>query len=652
MIKDFVNKIINLIKSKDYKGALIEIENYSDSSYPYNNNPILLYYLSFIKNRLNEKEKALEIVNLLTKKKPDFTEAYHLSSNINEDLKRYDISKKILETLIEKNPNNWKANYNLGRLYKIHLKNKNKALKYFQKALENNQNNNDIWSAVGNLQKDLNHYEEATNTFTNIIKKFPENYKNFIQLADMQLSTGLIDMAEESLIKAMELSKDNEKIMNLLGSCYLRQSRLDEAEDIFKKIISFNLKNKEEELSYRNLLITKAYKNDYDQNSLSKIIDQYINKFGNKEKKNTKIEFRNNKKIRIGFVSADFRTHSINNVIHSLFINKDKKKFEFYCYYSNNFEDNITKWYKNNSNSWKNIYKLTDIEASNLIISNNIDILIFLGGYTEKNRFSLATYRSASKQISLHPITSSNIKELDYWITDSYLNPPDIKEKTSEKLIRIESLFNFSKVENKLLPRIKEPPMKKNNFISFSSFNNPAKISLESLNLWQKVLNNFKDSKLYLKYFNFLNNQKIQNRICDFFEKKKINHKRIIFIKQDNEEHFLECYNNIDIALDTFPYSGATTTYGAICMGVPVFTLTGKNYISRQSASVLESVGLSEWVAKDKNKYIQTLKKLVNLKIISKLRNNLREQIKNSRINNDINFYKNFESSIEQIINE
>ena len=557
-----------------------------------------------------------------------------------------------METLIEKNPNNWKANYNLGRLYKIHLKNKNKALKYFQKALENNQNNNDIWSAVGNLQKDLNHYEEATNTFTNIIKKFPENYKNFIQLADMQLSTGLIDMAEESLIKAMELSKDNEKIMNLLGSCYLRQSRLDEAEDIFKKIISFNLKNKEEELSYRNLLITKAYKNDYDQNSLSKIIDQYINKFGNKEKKNTKIEFRNNKKIRIGFVSADFRTHSINNVIHSLFINKDKKKFEFYCYYSNNFEDNITKWYKNNSNSWKNIYKLTDIEASNLIISNNIDILIFLGGYTEKNRFLLATYRSASKQISLHPITSSNIKELDYWITDSHLNPPDIKEKTSEKLIRIESLFNFSKVENKLLPRIKEPPMKKNNFISFSSFNNPAKISLESLNLWQKVLNNFKDSKLYLKYFNFLNNQKIQNRICDFFEKKKINHKRIIFIKQDNEEHFLECYNNIDIALDTFPYSGATTTYGAICMGVPVFTLTGKNYISRQSASVLESVGLSEWVAKDKNKYIQTLKKLVNLKIISKLRNNLREQIKNSHINNDMNFYKNFESSIEQIINE
>ena len=647
MIEDFIKKVINLIKNKDYKNALIEIENY-----PNNKNSFLLYYLAFIKDKLDRKEESLEILNTLTKNNPNFIEAYHLSSNINEDLKKYDVSKNILELLIEKNPKDWKANYNLGRLYQLHLKNKKKALKCYKKALENNQNNNDIWNAVGILQKDLNHYEDAIKIFTDITKKFPENYKNFIQLASMQLSTGLIDMAEESIMKAMELSKDNEKVMNLLGSCYLKQSRLDEAEDIFKKIINFNLKNSDEELSYRGLLMTKVYKNDYDQTSLSEVINEYINKFGNLEKKNTKIKFQNNEKIRIGFVSADFRTHSINNVIHSLFINKDKKKFEFHCYYSNNFEDNVTNWYKKISDSWKNIYSLSDKKASDLIISDNIDILIFIGGYTEKNRFLLANYRSAPKQVSLHPITSSNIKELDYWITDNNLNPPDMKEKVSEKLIRVKSLFNFSKLEDKFLPKIKESPMKKNNFISFSSFNNPAKISLESLNLWQQVLNNFKDSKLYLKYFNFLNNKKIQDRICDFFEKKKINHKRIIFINEDNEEHFFEYYNNIDIALDTFPYSGATTTYGAICMGVPVFTLTGKNYISRQSASVLASVGLSEWIVKDKNKYIQTLKKLANLKIISKLRHNLREQIKNSHICSDINFYKNFESSIEQIINE
>ena len=125
-----------------------------------------------------------------------------------------------------------------------------------------------------------------------------------------------------------------------------------------------------------------------------------------------------------------------------------------------------------------------------------------------------------------------------------------------------------------------------------------------------------------------------------------------VLIYQDNEKHLLEFYNNIDIALDTFPYSGATTSFGAVCMGVPVLTLTGRNYISRQTASVLVSIGLPEWVVRNKNDYIKTLKKLVNLNTISKLRYNLREQVMKSEVCNDINFCKNFESSIEKIINE
>ena len=216
-------------------------------------------------------------------------------------------------------------------------------------------------------------------------------------------------------------------------------------------------------------------------------------------------------------------------------------------------------------------------------------------------------------------------------------------------MVRIKNLFNFSKIDEKFLPKIKEPPLKRNNFISFSSFNHPAKISLESLNLWNDVLNNFKDSKLYLKYFNFLNNKKIQNKIHEFFEGKKINRERIIFINLDKEKHFLENYNCIDVALDTFPYSGATTTFGAICMGVPVFTLTGKNYISRQSAAVLSSVGLSDWVIHDKNNYTNSLKKLISLKKISKLRLNLRKQVEKSSLCNGVEFTKNFEDSLEKI---
>ena len=124
------------------------MKNYSD-----NKNPFVLYYLAYTKNKLNKKDEALQILNLLTKENPNFFEAYHLSSNIYEDLKKYNDAKNILELIIKKNPNDWKANYNLGRLCQLYLKNNTQALNCYHKALEKKQDNNDIWNALANLQK-------------------------------------------------------------------------------------------------------------------------------------------------------------------------------------------------------------------------------------------------------------------------------------------------------------------------------------------------------------------------------------------------------------------------------------------------------------------------------------------------------------------
>ena len=576
MIEEFLKKANSLFENKEYEEVLKLIKNY-----PENNHPSILYYSALTNDKLKKKEKALKILDQLIKNHPNFIEPFHLYANICEDLKRYDESEKILKEIIRKNPNDWKAIYNLTRIKLDRNGNKEEALKEYKKALELN----------------------------------PKNYQILRAIAQIQLDTGLIDPAEETINKILLINKNNQYALNLLTLCYLNQLKLNEAEKISKKIIEYKKYNIEENIAYRNLILIQIYKDDYNQDLLLLKIKEFLTVFGNKEKITNKIEFKKkNKKIKIGFVSSDFRKHSINNVIHSLFLYKNKKKFEFCCYSSTNNEDKITDWYKKISNSWKNIIYLNDKKVSELIISDNIDILIFIGGLTGTNRYLLSTYKSAKKQISFHPASSSGIKELDYWITDSVLNPINIKEKISEKVIRMEHLFNFTKPENNYLPKINEPPMKKNNFISFSSFSNPMKLSLKSLELWLEVLKNFQGSKLYLKFFNFLDNRNIQNTIYNFLEKNNIQKERIIFINKKFKKTYLEYYNNIDIALDTFPYSGATTTFGAICMGVPVFTLTGKNYISRQSASVLTSAGLSDWIVHDKNDYIKTLKKLANLK--------------------------------------
>ena len=614
MIEEFLKKANILFENKEYEEVLKLIKNY-----PKNNHPSILYYSALINDKLKKKEKALKILNQLIENHPNFLEPFHLSANISEDLKKYDESEKILKEIIKKNSNDWKAIYNLARI-KLHRNdNKEEALKEYKKALELN----------------------------------PKNYQILRAIAQIQLDTGLIDLAEETINKILLINNNNQYALNLLTLCYLNQLKLNEAEKISKKIIEYKKYNIEENIAHRNLILIQIYKDDYNQDLLLLKIKEFLTVFGNKEKITNKIEFKKkNKKIKIGFVSSDFRKHSINNVIHSLFLYKNKKKFEFCCYSSTNNEDKITDWYKKISNSWKNIIYLNDKKVSELIISDNIDILIFIGGLTGTNRYLLSTYKSAKKQISFHPASPSGIKELDYWITDSVLNPINIKEKISEKVIRMEHLFNFTKPENNYLPKINEPPMKKNNFISFSSFSNPMKLSLKSLELWLEVLKNFQGSKLYLKFFNFLDNRKIQNTIYNFLEKNSIQKERIIFINKKFKKTYLEYYNDIDIALDTFPYSGATTSFGAICMGVPVYTLTGKNYISRQSASVLTSAGLSDWIVHDKNDYIKTLKKLANLKKVSKLRLNLRKQVAESPLCNGVKFAKNFEDALEKIFYE
>ena len=640
-IEELNKKVEFHFENKEYKKALEEINKFSDKK-----NPIYLYYLALIKDKLNQKRESLKILNKLINDKPNFTEALHLTANIYEDLKKYEESKNILENIIKTNTNDAKAKYNLARIYQYYLKKKEKALELYIKALELDNENYEFWNAISNTQIELCKYNDAIHTLEKIIKKFPNKFLNLKQLAEVKLFVGLFDDAEDIILKAIKL-KSNQNILNLLALCYLNQSRYDESDSVSNKVLNYKLYNNEERVAYKRLLISKVYQHDFDHKELIPIFRNYNKDLGRKEKiKN--IELKKNKKIRVGFVSSEFRKHAMSNLIHALFVFKDKKNFEYYCYSSYKEEDEITKWYKKNCDSWKDIFYLNDNKASALIRSNNIDVLVFLGGIDGENRYLLSGYRSAPKQVSLHPITSSYNETMDYWISDSELHPTDFKEKVSEKIIRIKSHFNFSKPEN--LPNINEAPMKKNNYISFSSFSNPKKISNKCIELWSLALKSFENSKLYLRYYEEFNNKSVQKKICNIFEKNNISKNRIIFLDEETDI-YLKYYNKIDVGLDTFPYSGSTTTYAALTMGVPVITLTGNNYISRFAASVLRGAGLSEWIVKKESKYIKTLKKLVNYETISNVRATLRAKLNISSLCNGKDFTKNFENSIKKIVN-
>ena len=341
-IEELNKKIGIYFEKKEYKKALKEIQSFPDKK-----SPIYLYYLALIKYKLNEKKESLEILNKLTKDQPKFLEAFHLIANIYEDLKKYEESKNILENIININPNDSKAIYNLARIYQYHLTKKEKALELYKQALDIDKQNYQFWNAVSNIQIELCKYNDAIYTLNQIIKNFPGKFSNLKQLAEIQLLIGSFDSSEDIILKAVNLKK-NQNILNLLSLCYLKQCRFNELENLSKKIINHKLYNIEEDIAYKKLLISKIYQHDFDHKDLVPIIDQYNKNLGRKEKvKKIKFCYKKNKKIRIGFISSDFRKHAMNNLIHALFLFKDKENFEFYCYSSSTDEDESTEWYKN-----------------------------------------------------------------------------------------------------------------------------------------------------------------------------------------------------------------------------------------------------------------------------------------------------------------
>ena len=199
-IEEFNKKIGIYFEKKEYKKALEEIQTFSDKQ-----NPIYLYYLALIKNKLNQKKESLEILNKLTKDQPNFLEASHLLANIYEDLKRYEESRNVLENIIKINSNDSKAKYNLARIYQYYLSKKEKALELYKDSLDLDKENYQIWNAISNVQIELCKYDDAIYTLEQIIKKFPDKFLNLKQLAEIKLLIGMFDTAEDIILKAIFL---------------------------------------------------------------------------------------------------------------------------------------------------------------------------------------------------------------------------------------------------------------------------------------------------------------------------------------------------------------------------------------------------------------------------------------------------------------
>ena len=355
-------------------------------------------------------------------------------------------------------------------------------------------------------------------------------------------------------------------------------------------------------------------------------------------------------KIRVGFLSSDIlQGHSITYFLKTVLQNYDKKKFEIFLLLSNAKEDQLTESFKNLATKTINISDLDNINALNRVRELKLDITIDLMGYTSTHRIELLKNRLARKQaIWMGYCNTSGLENMDYIISDPNLIKPNEQKFYSEKVIFLPKIWNchcgfdFERKEN-------PPPFINNKYFTFGSFNSFDKINPDVVSVWSNILKRVSKSKLVLKTSQTHHALK---RLKDLFKKNNVLESIQFVDRQEDLKNHLITYNGIDIALDTFPYNGVTTSFEAIWMGVPVITMAGYNFNSRCGESINKNLNMERMVAKDEDDYVN---KVVNLSNNHEDYINLRKSIfvnaLKSPLFNVQNYSKSFFEALEGIVN-
>ena len=325
-----------------------------------------------------------------------------------------------------------------------------------------------------------------------------------------------------------------------------------------------------------------------------------------------------------------------------------KKKFEL-IFFSNceiNKEKESSIDLKIYFDEWINIEKLSDIESISIIRKNNINIIIDLMGLSSSDRITLFKNRLAPIQILwLGYNNTSGLNQMDYLIADPNLIKKNEVKLYSEKILFLPNIWNCHSGLG-ILRKENPAPLMKNKYITFGSFNNTNKISDEAVSVWSKILKSINNSRLIIKSSHTYSDKTLKEK----FEKNKVLN-LITFLGKKNsfEEHINE-YKKIDIALDTFPYNGVTTSFEAIWMGVPVLTLKGFNPNSRAGESINKNLNMSYLIADNKDEYVLKAVELSkNFEKVIEIRKNLFDKALESNLFNEKKFSKEFYESLEKI---
>ena len=493
-------------------------------------------------------------------------------------------------------------------------------------------------------------FEQARGQFERAIELGFEDWKLHCQLGLMKVVDNDISRAEHHFSRALELGCPNSSAVCNLANVLMLGGRVDES----LLLISPMLKSLPGDIT---TLQTAATCINYSEQANATEVFELHRRFGEAIQASVSRDvpapdFSRDpeRRLRIGYLSADMRAHSVAHFLLPIVEQHDRDKVEVVLYSVGRRDDEVTERFRAAGDQWRACEKMKDNELADQIREDRIDILVELGGLFDNHRLSVMARRVAPIQVTYcgYPNTTG-VREIDYRIVDSITDPAGADQFATEQLVRLDPCFlGYRPLHPLEAP--KRTPRDPGQPVTFGSFNNLAKMSPSLMDAWCEILRRLPSSRLMLKSAT-IHDPVVQQRLVDEFARRDISRERLSFeeFKPSTKDH-LALYQEIDIALDTFPYHGTTTTCEALGTGVPVISLCGDRHASRVGASLLGVVGHSEWIAASWDEYIDKACDLAtDASGLAEIHNALPDEFFASELCNTQQFVKRLETCYRDI---
>jgi predicted O-linked N-acetylglucosamine transferase (SPINDLY family) len=428
---------------------------------------------------------------------------------------------------------------------------------------------------------------------------------------------------------------------NNLGNVYKDQGRLDDAITQYRKSLTIKM----QPAVFSNLIYTLHYHPDYSAAAIYRELERYDGVFGEPLRQNIRPYLNDRtpgRKLRLGYISSEFRQHALGLNLIPLFANHDKSQFELYVYSQVDKPDFYTYRFRQIADHWHDVQKLSDDQLAGLVRRDQIDILVDLHQHMAGNRLPVYARKPAPVQIAFAGYPgSTGLKTIDFRLTDPYLEPPEAPpQPSSEAPLRLPHSFWCYHAAADVPPN--ELPASRNGFVTFGNFNNFCKMNHDTFELWAQIMRAVPKSRLLL----LVPDGSARDRVRVYFANRGITPERVNFVSRAPISEYYRLFHRIDITLDSFPCNGHTTSMDSWWMGVPVTSKLDQRLFGRATWSQANNLGLAELVAPTDDQFVQISIALAqDLPRVASLRRSLRERMQSSPLMDDKSFAQGIENA-------